>query len=141
MAPQVTANTTSQHSRASPAQGTSRANPAAVIDTSRVSELLWNRADPSPWKRYKADMSIKLNMKTYRADARIMLNGVGATVSGLYRIAGMDWLFAEEEQFSSATTLQLVDLEGLPGDKTMGPLDTKSLTEVHHQVRKSSTRP
>ena len=137
VASQVTANTMVQHSRASPAQGTSRAYPAAVIDTSRVSELLWNRAEPSTWGRYKADMAIKLSMKTITccADARRMPNGVDPTVSGLYRIAGVDWLLAEEEQFSSATTFQLVDMEGLPEDKTTEPLNTRSMTDVPHQVR------
>ena len=107
----------------------------------------WNRADPQgaamepsrsqPWGQHKADMAIKLSMKTLtcRADARRMLNGVDPTVSGLYRLAGVDWLLAEEEKFSSATTLQLVDLEGLPGDNTMGPLTTRSLTDVRHRVR------
>ena len=53
VASQVTANTTAQHSRASPAQRTSRADPAAAIHMSRVSELLWNIADPSPWEDIK----------------------------------------------------------------------------------------
>ena len=33
---------------------------------------------------------------------------------------------AEEEQFSSATTLRLVDLEGLPRDNTIGALNMRS---------------
>ena len=53
-----------------------------------------------------------------------MLNGHDPTVSGLYRTAGVDWFLAEEEQFGSATTLRLVDLEVLPRDNTMGPLIT-----------------
>ena len=137
VAPQVTANTLSQHSRASPARGTSLADLAAVINTSRVSEIVRIRADPSRWGRYKADMAIELSMKTLtcRADARRMLNGVDPTVSGRDRIAGVDWLLAEEKQFSSATTLQLVELEGLPGDNTIGPMNTRSLTDVRYQVR------
>ena len=81
-------------------------------------------------------MAIKLSMKTLtcRADARKKLNGVDPTVSGLYRIAGVDCLLAEEEQFSAATTLQLVDLECLPGDYTMGPLKTRSKKELHQIV-------
>ena len=51
VAPQVTANTTAHHSRASTAQGTSRADLGALIDMSRVSELPWKRAEPSPWTR------------------------------------------------------------------------------------------
>ena len=73
---------------------------------------------------------------TRHADAKKKLNGHDPTVSGLYRIAGVNWLLAEEEQFSCTTTLRLVDLEGLPRDNTMGPLNTKSLTDARHQVRK-----
>ena len=73
----------------------SHVNPAAVIDTSRISELLRKRPGPSPWGRYKADMAIKLNIKklTCHADVRKMLNGYDPTVSGLYRIGSVDWLF------------------------------------------------
>ena len=64
-----------------------------------------------------------------------MLNGHDPTVSGLYLIAGVDWLLAEEEQFSSATKLRLADLEGSSRDNTVGPLSTRSLTAVRNQVR------
>ena len=64
-----------------------------------------------------------------------MLNGHDPTVFILYRISGVDWLSAEEEQFSFATILILVDVESLPRDNTMEPLNTKSLTNVRHQVR------
>ena len=81
-------------------------------------------------------MAIKLNLKTLtcRADAKKLLNGHDCTVSGLYRIAGVDWLLTKEEQFNSATTLRLLDLEGLPRDNTMNPLITRLLTDVRHQV-------
>ena len=105
-----------------------KADPAAVIDMSEISELLRNRPDPSPWGQYKADMTIKLNMK----------NGLDLTVSGLYRIAGVDCFFAKEKLFSSATTLRLADMEGLPGDNTVGSLNTKSLTEVRQQLRETA---
>ena len=71
---------------------------------------------------------------TCHADVKKKFNELGATVSGLYRIAGVDWLLAEEEQLGSATTLQLADLEGSRRDNTMGPLNTSSLTDVCHQV-------
>ena len=67
-----------------------------------------------------------------------MLNGLDPMVSGLYWIAGVDWFLADEEQFSSATTLRLADLEGLSRDNTMGPLNTLSLTDVRHQVREKA---
>ena len=74
--------------------------------------LLWNRPDPSGWGQYKTDMSAKLNMNTLtcREDARKMIGGEGPTVSRLYRIPGVDWLVACQEQFSSPTTLRYVDL-------------------------------
>ena len=56
------------------------------------------------------------------------MGGDGPTVSGLYRIPGVDWLLVEQEQFSSAITLRFVDLDGLPQDNTFGPLNTRSLT-------------
>ena len=134
--PQATTSNATQPSRTPPAQRISQADPAVVIDTIKVSELLRNRADPSPWGQYKADMAIKLYMKklTCHADSKKMLNGHDPTVFGLYRIAGVDRLLTEEEQFSSATTLPLADLHGLPWDNTMVPLKKISLTDVRHQV-------
>ena len=126
VAPQATTSTASQPTRAPSAQRNSQADPAAIIDRSKISAVLWKRPGPSPCGRYKADMVIKLDMKTLtcHVDAKKMLNGHDPTVSGLYRIAGADWLLAEEEQFSSAATLRLVDLEGLPRDTTMGSPNT-----------------
>ena len=134
VAHEATTSTASQPKSATSAQRNSQADPAAVFDTSRVSELLWNRSDP---RRFEADMANKFNLKTLtcQADAKKKLNGQDPTVFGLYRIAGVDWLLAEEEQFSSITTLRLVDLKGLPRDNTMGPLSTRSLTDIRHQVR------
>ena len=71
---------------------------------------------------------------TYREDARRMIGGDNPTVSGLYRIPGVDWLIAEHEQFSSATTLRLVDIDGLPREIFFGPLNTRSLTDVHRSA-------
>ena len=64
-----------------------------------------------------------------------MIGGDGPTVLVLYGIPGLDWLLAEQEQFSSATTLRFEDFDGLPQDKTIGPLNTRSLTEVHRRAR------
>ena len=111
------------------------ATPAEGIKPSSV--LLWNRPDPSSWGQYKTDMSTNLNMNTLtcRVDARRMMSGDGPTVSGLYRIPGVDWLLAEQVQFSSATTLKFVDLDGLPQDNTFGPLNTRSPTDVRRRAR------
>ena len=126
------------------------ANPASVagLSTSAVpaegvepgSVLLWNRSDPSHWGQYKTDMSTKLNMNTLtcREDAMIMIGGENPTVSRLYRIPGVDWLLAEQEQFSSTTTLRHADLNRLPQDNTFGPLNTRSLTDVRQRTREKT---
>ena len=56
-------------------------------------------------------------------------------MSGFYRTPGVDWLLAEQERFSSATTLRFVDLNGLLQDNTFGPLNTRSLTDVRRRTR------
>ena len=76
-----------------------------------------------------------MNILTCRVDAMRMMSGEGPTVSGLYRIPGVDWLLAEQEQFSSATTLKFVDLDGLPQDILFGLLNTRSLTDVRRRAR------
>ena len=76
-----------------------------------------------------------MNTLTCREDARKMIDGEGLTVSRLYRIPGLDWLLEGQEQFSSATTLRYVDLNGLPQDNTFGPLNTRSLTDVRRGAR------
>ena len=83
------------------------------------------------------DMSTKLNMITLtcREDAMKMIGGESPTVSRLYRIPGVDWLLAEQEQFSSTTTLRHADLNGLPQDNTFGPLNSRSLKEVRPRAR------
>ena len=120
------ASTTGQSTSAVPAQG---------VELSSV--LLWNRPDPSGWRQYKTDMSARLNMNKLkcREDARRMIGGDGPTVTRLYRIPGVDWLMAEQEQFTSATTLRFVDLDGLPQDNTFGPLNTRSPTDVRRRAR------
>ena len=64
-----------------------------------------------------------------------MMDGSGPTVSGLDRVSSVDWLLAEQEQFSSATALRFVDLDGLPQENTMGRLNTRSLTDVRRRAR------
>ena len=105
---------------ASAAGPSTSAVPAEGVETGSV--LLWNRPDPSHWGQYKTDMSTKLNMNTLtcREDAMRTIGGEGPTVSRLYRIPGVDWLLAEQEQFSSTTTLQHADLNGLPQEIPLG---------------------
>ena len=135
---QTVSRTSNPHATATPA---STANPSTSATPAEGIEpcslLLWNRPDPSGWGQYKTDMSTNLNMKilTCRVDARTMMGEDGPTVSGLYRIPGVDWLLAEQKQFSSATKLRFVDLDGLPQDNTLGPLNTRSLTYVRRRAR------
>ena len=63
------------------------------------------------------------------------MGGDGPTMSGLYRIPGMDWLLAEQKQISSATTLRFVEIDGLPQYNTFGPLNTRSLLDVRRRAR------
>ena len=64
-----------------------------------------------------------------------MIGGESPTVSRLYRISGVVWLLAEQEQFSSTIMLRHADLNGLPQDNTFGPLNTRSLTDVRQRAR------
>ena len=124
------ASTTGQSTSAVPTEG---------VEPNSV--LLWNRPDANGWGQNKTDMSAKLNMNTLtcREDARKMIGGESPTVSRLLRIPGVDWLLAGQEQFSSATTLRYVDLNGLPQDNTFGPLNTRSLTDVRRRARELTT--
>ena len=96
------------------------------------SSLMWSRRPiPSPWHIYKQDL-IKLNLQTVRfaADAMRMFNGARLSVNGLYSLAGVDWLIAAGINFSSTTALRFADLEGLPSNKTMGPVNARPLQDV-----------
>ena len=52
------------------------------------------------------------------------------SVNGLYSITGVDWLIAADIIFSSTTALIFVDLEGLPSNNTMGPVNARPLQDV-----------
>ena len=82
------------------------ANPAPAAGSS-TSAVPAEGVEPGSLLLWKTDMSTKLNMNTLtcREDAMRMIGGESPTVSRLYRIPGVDWLLAEQEQFSSATTL------------------------------------
>ena len=95
------------------------------------SSLMWSRPIPSPWHLYRDDL-MKLNLQTvsFAADAMRMLNGARLLVSGLYSITGVDWLIAAGINFSSTTALRFADLEGLPSNNTMGPVNARPLQDV-----------
>ena len=75
---------------------------------------------------------MKLNLQTvsFAADAMRMLNGARLTVNGLYSVTGVDWLTAAVINFSSTTALRFADLEGLPSNNTMGPVNARPLQDV-----------
>ena len=51
-------------------------------------------------------------------------------MSGLYTIAGVDWLIAAGINFSYLTAFRFADLEGLPSNNTMGPVNARPLQDV-----------
>ena len=108
------------------------------------SSLMWSRPIPSPWHIYKDDLK-KLNLQkvSFAADAMRMLNEARLSVSGLYSITGVDWLIAAGINFSSTTALRFADLEGLPSNNTMGPVNARPLQDVklNHDEGNREERP
>ena len=101
---------------------------------------MWSRPIPSPWHTYKQDQ-MKLNPQTviFAADAMRMLNGARLSVNRLYSITGVDWLIAAGINFSSTTALRFADLERLPSNNTMGPVNARPLQDVklnHDEVNR-----
>ena len=108
------------------------------------SSLMWSRPIPSPWHIYKDELT-KLNLQTvsFAADAMRMLNRARLSVSGLYSITGVDWLIAAGINFSSTTALRFADLEELPSNNTMGPVNARPLQDVklNHDEGNREERP
>ena len=75
---------------------------------------------------------MNLNLQTVRftADAMMMSNGARLSVNGLYSKAGMDWLIAAGINFSSTSASRFADLEGLPSNNTMSPVNARPLQDV-----------
>ena len=93
--------------------------------------LMWSRPIPSPWHVYKDElMKLDLQRVSFIEDARRMLNGARLSVSRLYSITGVDWLIAAGINFSSTTALRFADLEGLPSNNTMGPVNARPLQDM-----------
>ena len=105
---------------------------------------MWSRPIPSLWHIYKDDLT-KLNLRTvsFASDAMRMLNGARLSVSGLYSITGVDLLIAAGMNFSSTTALRFADLEGLPSNNTMGPVNARPLQDVklNHNEGNREERP
>ena len=93
--------------------------------------LMWSRPIPSLWHVYKDElMKLDLQRVSFIEDARRRLNGARLSVCRLYSITGVDWLIAASINFSSTTALRFADLEGLPPNKTMGPVNARPLQDV-----------
>ena len=130
--------------------GTSRSDTRSeTTSTSREERpsrgsLLWSRSIPSPWHIYKDElMKLDLQRVSFIEDARRMLNGATLSVSRLYSITGVDWLIAASINFSSTTALRFADLEGLPSNNTMGPVNARPLQDVrlNHDEGNREERP
>ena len=106
--------------------------------------LMWSRPIPSPWHIYKDElMKLDLQRVSFIEDARRMLNGATLSVSRLYSITGVDWLIAASINFNSTTALRFADLEGLPSNNTMGPVNARPLQDVrlNHDEGNREERP
>ena len=106
--------------------------------------LMWSRPIPSPWHVYKDElMKLDLQRVSFIEDARRILNGARLSVSRLYSITGVDWLKAAGINFSTTTALRFADLEGLPSNNTMGPVNARPLQDVrlNHDEGNREERP
>ena len=106
--------------------------------------LMWSRPIPSPWHVYKDElMKLDLQRVSFIEEAKRMLNGATLSVSRLYSITGVDWLIAASINFSSTTALRFADLEGLPFNNTMGPVNARPLQDVrlNHDEGNREERP
>ena len=105
---------------------------------------MWSRPIPSPWHVYKDEL-LKLDLQkvSFIEDARRMLNEARLSVSRLYPITGVDWLIAAIINFSSTTALRFADIEGLPSNNTMGPVNARPLQDVrlNHDEGNREERP
>ena len=88
-------------------------------------------------------MKLDLQRVSFIEDARRMLNGATLSVSRLYSITGVDWLVAASINFSSTTALRFAELEGLPSNNTMGPVNARPLQDVrlNHDEGNREERP
>ena len=88
-------------------------------------------------------MKLNLHTVSFAADAMRMLNGAMLSVSGLHSITGGDWLIAAGINFSSTLALRFADLEGLPSNNTVGPVNARPLQDVklNHDEGNREERP
>ena len=88
-------------------------------------------------------MKLNLQIVKFAAAAMRMLNGARLSVNGLYSIAGVDWLIAASINFSSTTAIRFANLEGLPPNNTMSPVNARPLQDVkmNHDEGNREERP
>ena len=106
--------------------------------------LMWSRPIPYPWHVYKDElMKLDLQRVSFIEEAKRMLNGATLSVSRLYSVTGVDWLIVASINFSSTTALRFADLEGLPSNNTMGPVNARPLQDVrlNHDEGNREERP
>ena len=106
--------------------------------------LMWSRPIPSPWHVYKDElMKLDLQRMSFIEAARMMLNGARLSVSRLFSITGVDWLIGAGINFRSTMALRFADLEGLPSNNTMGPVNARPLQDVrlNHDEGNREERP
>ena len=88
-------------------------------------------------------MKLNLLMVSFAADAMRMLDGVKLSVSGWYSIKGVDWLSEVQINFSLTFALRLANLEGLPSNNSMGPVNARLLQDKrkNHGEQRRHVRP
>ena len=71
------------------------------------------------------------------------LNGARLSLNELYLIVGVDRWIAAGINFSSMTSLRFADLEGLPSNNTMGPVNVRQMQDgrMNHSEQKREERP
>ena len=88
---------------------------------------------------------MKLNLQTvsFAIDTMRMMNGASLSVNGLFSKTGVYWLIAAGMNFNSTTALRFADLEGLPSNKTMSPVNARPLQDVklNHDEGNREERP
>ena len=66
-----------------------------------------------------------------------MLDVAKLSVNRLYSIDGVDLLISAEVNFSSATSLRLAELKGLPSSNTMRHVNSRTLQDLRvNQAKK-----
>ena len=97
------------------------------------------------WRRLGPVNPMEETTSTSRADTRSETTSASREERRPDRgsITGVDWLIAAGTNFSSTTALRFADLEGLPSNNTMGPVNARPLQDVrlNHDEGNREERP